>query len=130
MIILLLLSTLALGCMTDAPEEDAGGSVNYINIPVREAKIKVDSGEYFILDVRTRKEYDEGHIAGSVLIPNDVLLNRLDEVPSNKPILVYCRSGSRSAISSQDLINNGFSEVYNMEGGIAAWQNAGYPVQK
>ena len=129
-IILLLLSTSALGCLTNAPEEDAGGSVNYIDIPVSEAKIKVDSGEYFILDVRTREEYDAGHIAGSVLIPNEVLLNRLDEVPRDKPILVYCRSGRRGAISSQDLIDNGFSEVYNMEGGIAAWQNAGYPVQK
>jgi len=129
-IILLLLSTSVLGCLTNAPEEDAGGSVNYLDIPVSEAKIKVDSGEYFILDVRTREEYDAGHIAGSVLIPNEVLLNRLDEVPSDKPILVYCRTARRSAISSQDLINNGFSEVYNMEGGIAAWQNAGYPVEK
>jgi phage shock protein E len=128
-IILLLLSTLALGCLTNAPEE-GGESIKYIDIPVSEAKIKVDSGEYFILDVRTRKEYDAGHIAGSVLIPNEVLLNRLDEVPRDKPILVYCRSGRRGAISSQDLIDNGFSEVYNMEGGIAAWQNAGYPVQK
>jgi phage shock protein E len=128
-IILLLLSTLALGCLTNAPEE-GGESIKYIDIPVSEAKIKVDSGEYFILDVRTREEYDAGHIAGSVLIPNEVLLNRLDEVPRDKPILVYCRSGRRGAISSQDLIDNGFSEVYNMEGGIAAWQNAGYPVQK
>jgi phage shock protein E len=128
-IILLLLSTLALGCLTNVPEE-GGESIKYIDIPVSEAKIKVDSGEYFILDVRTREEYDAGHIAGSVLIPNEVLLNRLDEVPRDKPILVYCRSGRRGAISSQDLIDNGFSEVYNMEGGIAAWQNAGYPVQK
>jgi phage shock protein E len=128
-IILLLLSTLALGCLTNAPEE-GGESIKYIDIPVSEAKIKVDSGEYFILDVRTREEYEQGHIAGSVLIPNEVLLNRLDEVPRDKPILVYCRSGRRGAISSQDLIDNGFSEVYNMEGGIAAWQNAGYPVQK
>jgi phage shock protein E len=128
-IILLLLSTLALGCLTNVPEE-GGESIKYIDIPVSEAKIKVDSGEYFILDVRTREEYDAGHIAGSVLIPNEVLLNRLDEVPRDKPILVYCRSGRRGAISSQDLIDNGFSEVYNMEGGIAAWQNAGYPIQK
>jgi len=128
-IILVLLSTLALGCLTNAPEE-GGESIKYIDIPVSEAKIKVDSGEYFILDVRTREEYDAGHIAGSVLIPNEVLLNRLDEVPRDKPILVYCRSGRRGAISSQDLIDNGFSEVYNMEGGINEWQNAGYPVQK
>ena len=129
-IILLLLSTSVLGCLTNAPEEDAGGTVNYIDIPVSEAKIKVDSGEYFILDVRTQGEYDEGYIAGSVLIPNEVLLNRLDEIPNDKPILVYCRTARRSAISSQDLINNGYSEVYNMEGGIVAWQNAGYPVEK
>ncbi|HUV83605.1 MAG TPA: rhodanese-like domain-containing protein [archaeon] len=129
-IILLLLSTSALGCLTNVPEKEAGESIKYINIPVSEAKIKVDSGEYFILDVRTQEEYDAEHIAGSVLIPNEVLLNRLDEVPSDKPILVYCRTARRSSISSQDLIDNGYSKVYNMEGGIAAWQNAGYPVQK
>jgi phage shock protein E len=127
-IILLLLSTLALGCLTNAPEEDAGGSVNYI--PVSEAKIKVDSGEFFILDVRTREEYDEGHIANAILIPSTDISGRLDEVPKDMPILVYCQTSRRSAISSQVLADNGFSEVYNMEGGIVAWQNAGYPIQK
>ncbi|HUV81657.1 MAG TPA: rhodanese-like domain-containing protein [archaeon] len=129
-IILLLLSTSVLGCLTNAPEEDVGGVVNYIDIPMSEAKIKVDSGEYFILDVRTREEYDAGHIANAILIPSTDISGRLDEVLKDMPILVYCRSGSRSAIASQELIDNGYADVYNMEGGIVAWQNAGYPVQK
>ncbi|HUV81868.1 MAG TPA: rhodanese-like domain-containing protein [archaeon] len=128
-IILVLLSTLALGCLTNAPEE-GGESIKYIDIPVSEAKIKVDSGEYFILDVRTREEYDAGHIANAILIPSTDISGRLDEVPKDMPILVYCRSGSRSAIASQELVDNGYLEVYNMEGGINEWQNAGYPVQK
>jgi phage shock protein E len=128
-IILLLLSTLALGCLTNAPEE-GGESIKYIDIPVSEAKTKVDNGEYFILDVRTREEYDAGHIANAILIPSTDISGRLDEVPKDMPILVYCRSGSRSAIASQELVDNGYLEVYNMEGGINEWQNAGYPVQK
>ncbi|MBE0523502.1 MAG: rhodanese-like domain-containing protein [Methanosarcinales archaeon] len=129
-IILLLLSTSVLGCLTNVPEEDNGESVKYISIPVSEAKIKVDSGEYFILDVRTQEEYDAGHIANSLLIPHTDISDRLDEVPEDMPILVYCRSGRRSAIASQALIDNGYSEVYNMQGGFNEWENAGYPVQK
>lgn len=125
----MLLSTSVLGCLTNVPEKGVE-SIKYIDIPVSEAKIKVDSGEYFILDVRTREEYDAGHIANAILIPQTDISDRLDEIPKDMPILVYCKTARRSAIASQELIDNGYKEVYNIEGGIVKWQNAGYPIQK
>jgi rhodanese-related sulfurtransferase len=82
-----------------------------------------------ILDVRTKGEYDSGHIYGATLIPVTELLARIGELASRKydPILVYCGSGGRSVTASGILDSNGFTEVYNMLGGIAAWKSAGYP---
>ena len=82
-----------------------------------------------ILDVRDKIEYDSGHLNNSILIPVGELENRLNEIEqyNNTEIIVHCRSGSRSASASEILSSNGFSEVYNMLGGINAWINAGYP---
>ncbi len=80
-------------------------------------------GEYLLLDVRTQAEYDEGHINDPTLIPVTELESRLDEISEykDKPVLVYCRSGNRSVTASNILIDNGFSEVHNLLGGIGAW---------
>jgi rhodanese-related sulfurtransferase len=80
-------------------------------------------GEYLLLDVRTQAEYDEGHINDPTLIPVTELESRLDEISEykDKPVLVYCRSGNRSVTASNILIENGFSEVHNLLGGIGAW---------
>ncbi len=95
----------------------------------------IDRGEVFILDVRRQDEYDEGHIKGSTLIPVQDIPERelnksLTGLPRDKKILVYCRTGHRSALASKILVNNGFKEVYNMKGGITEWTNAGYEIEK
>jgi len=90
----------------------------------------IDRGEVFILDVRTLEEYDAGHINGSVLVPVQELNNRLDEIPRDRKLLVYCRTGVRSTRASEILISNDFKEVYNMKGGIMEWTNAGFEVVK
>jgi rhodanese-related sulfurtransferase len=92
----------------------------------------INGGAYpnlVILDVRTKSEYDSGHIYGATLIPVTELLARIGELASHKndPILVYCGSGGRSQTASGYLDSNGFTNVYNMLGGIAAWKSAGYP---
>ena len=83
-----------------------------------------------ILDVRTQGEYDAEHICNAILIPLDELESSLNELYpyNNTEILVYCQSGSRSTNASQILNINGFTKVYNMEGGISAWKTAGYDV--
>lgn len=95
----------------------------------------IDRGEVFILDVRTQEEYASGHINGSTLlavqdIPKQELTEKLKEIPKNRKILVYCRSGRRSAEASGILAENGFAQVYNMQGGITEWMNSGYEVEK
>ena len=83
------------------------------------------TGDYFLLDVRTQDEYDEVHIDGATLISVYELEARLDEIAAYKetPVLVYCRSGNRSVVASQILVQNGFMNVTNLEGGISGWLN-------
>ena len=107
----------------------------YMNINVAQGKEMIDKGEVFILDVRRPDEYASGHIKNSTLLAvQDIPANELDiklkELPKDKPILVYCRSGSRSVAASTILVGNGFSKVYNMQGGITEWMNAGYETVK
>ena len=83
-----------------------------------------------ILDVRSQGEYDEGHIYGAVLIPHTELEARIGELANHKnhEIAVYCRTGARSAIASEILDSNSFIKVYNILGGVQAWEAGGYPV--
>jgi rhodanese-related sulfurtransferase len=82
-------------------------------------------GEFFLLDVRTKEEYEQSYIEGATLISVYELQERLDEIKQHKdiPVLVYCRSGNRSIVASQVLIDEGFEKVYNLNGGITAWQS-------
>ncbi|MHB1376644.1 MAG: rhodanese-like domain-containing protein [Candidatus Humimicrobiaceae bacterium] len=89
-----------------------------------------DKNKYFLLDVRTQEEYKGGFIENSILIPVAELKSRLSEIPSNKPIIVYCASGNRSKQAAQILVKNNFNPVYNMLGGITEWGKRGYPVVK
>jgi rhodanese-related sulfurtransferase len=115
------------GCLgSTTPPEKA----KYVDISVQQGKQMIDKGEVFILDVRTREEYNESHIMGSTLIPVQELDIRFKELPRDKKIVVYCRSGSRSVTASDILVKNGFTQIYNMQGGITGWKNAGYEVVK
>ncbi|MHA2248014.1 MAG: rhodanese-like domain-containing protein [Candidatus Hodarchaeales archaeon] len=102
---------------------------NYLTISVSEAKELIQTEQdLFILDVRSESEYADGHIQGAYLIPHTEIYNRQDELPTNKshPILVYCRSGTRSAAASSTLASLNYTTVYNMDGEFLDWVNAGY----
>lgn len=81
-----------------------------------------------LIDVRTPEEFATGHIAGAVNIPVEELGGRLDEVNKDQPVVVYCRSGNRSAQAASILESAGHTGIYDL-GGIRAWQQAGFPVQ-
>lgn len=91
-------------------------------------KMLSSNKDYFILDVRSKEEFDSGHIEGAYLLPVSELENRLAELPQDKPIIVYCRSGSRSTSAANILLEKGFKEIFNMTGGITEWQSKGFPV--
>ena len=74
-----------------------------------------------LLDVRQPEEYSESHLPGAILIPVGELHGRLEELDPGKPTLVYCRSGMRGGNGTAALLDAGFREVWNMEGGILAW---------
>lgn len=81
-----------------------------------------------LLDVRNQSEYNEGHLRNALLIPLVELEGRLGELNLTDRILVYCQLGGRSATASQILVDNGFTTVYNMLGGIEAWISSESPV--
>lgn len=78
-------------------------------------------GGYTLLDVRQPGEYEERHLAGAKLIPLPELPDRLDELDPAKPVVAYCAVGGRSRAAAQMLRGQGFNEVYNLQGGIRAW---------
>ena len=101
-----------------------GGSATYEQISGAEAKALMDSESgYIIIDARTQEEYDEGHIPGTILIPEYEIADRAEkELPDkDQLILVYCRSGRRSKIAAEELVKLGYTNVKEF-GGIIDWK--------
>ena len=95
----------------------------YMNITAQEAKAVMDSREdYVILDVREQEEYDEGHIPGAILIPYGQIPEKAEQLLQDKDqlLLVYCRSGRRSKIAAQALMELGYTNIKEF-GGILDW---------
>lgn len=95
----------------------------YRKISAKDAKARMDSGdEIIILDVRTQKEFDAGHIKGAILVPNETIIDKQPKLLSDldAEILVYCRSGNRSAQAAKKLIAIGYTNVVDF-GGIMDW---------
>lgn len=102
--------------------KDMGKKTEYKKITSEDAKKIIDSENVILLDVRTQEEYNNGHINNSILLPVTEINKRAEEVLPNKNeiILVYCRSGNRSATASKSLIKLGYTNVYDF-GGINDW---------
>jgi rhodanese-related sulfurtransferase len=85
-----------------------------------------------ILDVREQSEFAAGHVLNSKLIPVGKLKERIGELEKyrERPVVVVCRSGQRSASACALLGKQGFAQVYNLHGGIIAWQKASLPLEK
>ncbi len=84
----------------------------------------------FLLDVRTPQEYFQVRLPDATLIPIDQVARRTEEIPRDKPILIYCAVGSRSAKVANYLAQAGYGPIYNLYGGIWGWQLRNYPVTK
>lgn len=95
----------------------------YMNISAQEAKEIMDTTEgYIILDVRTQEEYDERHIPNAILIPNTEIAEKAEEILTDKDqmLLVYCRSGRRSKLAAETLVELGYTNIREF-GGIIDW---------
>lgn len=120
-IVLILLAAMMLvacGQESTVQQEDV-----YMNITAEQAKALMDSEtDYIILDTRTQEEYDEGHIAGAIVLPYDEILEKAESMLTDKDqlILVYCRSGRRSKLACEDLVTLGYTNIREF-GGIIDW---------
>lgn len=85
-----------------------------------------------VLDVREQAEYDAGHVLNSKLIPLGKLKERLGELEKyrERPVIIICRTGNQSSFACALLGKQGFAQIYNLNGGIAAWQKANLPLEK
>jgi rhodanese-related sulfurtransferase len=118
-----LLGAMIAGSISYPAENPVQQNAGYTTITAQEAKARMDSGDdLIIVDVRTQAEYASGHVPGAVLIPNETIS---DQMPALLPdldaeVLLYCRSGNRSAQAAKKLAAMGYTRIYDF-GGIIDW---------
>ena len=121
----LLLTCLMLiaGCNTDSIDSGIMADA-LLNHPQKD--------QVLILDVRTPREFNDGHVPGAINIPHTELSDKLDQVITHKhkPVVVYCQSGRRASVAQTILTKAGFDQVLHLEGDMAGWKAAGYPIEK
>jgi len=123
-----------------APGIVAAEENTYKNIDAKTAKEMLKNNEVNLIDVRVENEFNAAHLKGAILIPvkklgvpesfpEEVFITEVEKsgIMTDKPVIVYCLMGSRGQIASQYLADNEYT-VYNVEGGIQAWIDAGYSV--
>lgn len=113
-----------------SPSKQAIGQVEQVGAQEFKALAEQKGGLY--LDVRTPGEVARGHLPNASVI--DLTDPRFEQklalMQKDKPVFVYCASGSRSAAAAEMMVRMGFGEVYNLLGGIGTWANAGYPLER
>ena len=93
---------------------------------------KLKSVNHTIIDIRTPREYGNGHIEGAIninLFDKD-FLNQLSKYDKEQPIFIYCRSGNRTSTASKKMVNTGFKQVYDLQGGIKNWARTNNKIVK
>ena len=126
----LIILALLLSCNASGTAKDAENST--LVPPARAAVMLATKPAPQLLDVRTREEYATGHLKNATLIPwtdKDFKTRASKQLDPEKPVLVYCHSGRRSALASAALKKLGFKSVTGLDGGILAWQKARKPVK-
>ena len=105
---------------------------SYAGLPeLTPAWVAEHQGQLTILDVRSSEEFEgpDGHMAGSLMIPLPELEARASSIPADRPVVVVCHSGSRSALATQQLLKAGRQQVANLRGGLSRWSDEGYPLE-
>ncbi len=102
-----------------------------VSISVEECKEFLrEKKDVILLDVRTQNEHSMNKIPSSILIPLNELQNHISELSKDDKILIYCATGNRSQIACNILQSFGFENCFNVDGGIDAWQKAGFETEK
>ena len=101
-----------------------------IDVNEAERRLREDPDRPILLDVRELNEFVEVRAPGAVLVPTSAFIARVGELPSDRPLLVVCHVGGRSATVTSYLIRAGRTDVVNVAGGMDAWQRAGLPIRR
>jgi len=130
----ILLGFVSISCSNGAESQTTEQSAKtYSNVSVSDLNGVVEGGgDAIILDVRTPSEVSEGYVknAQNLDINGSTFKQQAEQLDKSKTVYVYCRSGHRSQIASNKLIEMGFSDVRNVEGGFLAWADKGYQIIK
>jgi rhodanese-related sulfurtransferase len=108
----------------------SSGSESAMNLDSVASEAKTQEPGVVILDVRTKEEFEEGHIANAINInvESDTFLSEIAKLDKSKTYAVYCRSGRRSADAVAKMSNEEFISLANLNGGVIDWANAGLPL--
>ena len=105
-------------------------SIPTIDVAEADRRLREDPQPPVLLDVREMDEFVTVRVPGALLVPTSTFMTRVDELPADRPLLVMCHMGGRSAAVTGFLIRSGRSDVVNVAGGIEAWEQAGLPVRR
>ena len=107
------------------------GTIPAVNVTEAAARLgRDDATKPLLVDVRETDEFRDARVDGAALIPMSAFAQRHAELPKDRPLLVMCAGGTRSAAATGFLLRSGWTDVANVEGGITAWQRAGLPVRR
>lgn len=104
----------------------------YVQLEPDQFREELSKGNGKLVDVRTTREFDSGHINGSELInwkDSADFFAAAQKLEKTEPLYLYCKSGGRSAKAASWLVSQGFEQVYELKGGIENWQSAGLPIE-
>lgn len=106
------------------------GAIPTIDVLEAERRLREDPARPILLDVREPGEFAEVRAPGAVLVPTSTFLRHVASLPTDRPLLVICHVGGRSAAVTGYLVNAGRTDVVNVAGGMDAWARAGLPVRR
>lgn len=112
---------LALGALLVAMAAVADPTLGTVSPQALLERVAAEDRNLVVLDVRAPEEFAAGHVPGAVNIPYDQVAARLAEVPKDKDLVLYCRSGRRVAIAAEVLAQNGYTRLQHLEGDMPAW---------
>ncbi len=98
-------------------------------IGVKDALDMLEQQQAALVDIRDDQTYARGHAPSAIHLTNETIRQFINDVPFDKPVLVMCYHGVSSQGAAQYLVNQGYEEVYSIEGGFSAWDRASYPVE-
>ena len=114
------------GRCNDQQAQEVVASINHLDPATLWRQIG-EGMALLLVDVRPAAEYEDGHIAGARLLPQPVILERCDELPRDRRLVLVCRAGGISQATCEQLAKQGFRQLANLRGGMQAWKEAGLP---